>query len=134
MLYYLFQYLGTFDFPGARMFQYISFRAGLAIIVSLLFATIFGRMIIKLLQKQQIGELVRDLGLEGQLQKKGTPTMGGVIIIAAILLPTLLLARLENVYIILMVITTVWLGAIGFMDDYIKVFKKIRKDWPDALK
>ncbi len=124
MLYYLFQYLGTFDFPGARMFQYISFRAGLAIIVSLLFATIFGRMIIKLLQKQQIGELVRDLGLEGQLQKKGTPTMGGVIIIAAILLPTLLLARLENVYIILMVITTVWLGAIGFMDDYIKVFKK----------
>lgn len=124
MLYYLFQYLSTLDFPGARMFQYISFRAGLAVIISLLFATIFGKMIIRLLQKQQIGELVRDLGLEGQLQKKGTPTMGGVIIIAAILLPTLLLTRLDNIYIILMVVSTLWLGTIGFLDDYIKVFKK----------
>lgn len=106
------------------MFQYISFRAGLAVIVSLLFATIFGRKIIRLLQKQQIGEIVRDLGLEGQLQKKGTPTMGGLIIIAAILLPTLLLAKLHNVYVLLMLISTVWLGVIGFLDDYIKVFKK----------
>ncbi len=124
MLYYLFQYLSSLDFPGARMFQYISFRGGLAIIISLLFSTIFGKLIIRKLQKQQIGEIVRDLGLEGQLQKKGTPTMGGVIIIASILMPVLLLAKLENIYIILMIIATVWLGLIGFLDDYIKVFKK----------
>lgn len=124
MLYYLFQYLTELEIPGARMFQYISFRAGMALIVSLLFSTIFGKMIIRRLQKQQIGELVRDLGLEGQLQKKGTPTMGGIIIIAAILLPTILLARLENIYIILMLVSTVWLGFIGFLDDYIKVFRK----------
>lgn len=124
MLYYLFQYLKTIDFPGAGLFQYITFRAGLAVIISLIFATIIGRRIIMLLQKQQIGEIVRDLGLEGQLQKKGTPTMGGIIIIASILMPVLLLARLDNVYVILMVVSTIWLGAIGFLDDYIKVFKK----------
>ncbi|MFT3740262.1 MAG: phospho-N-acetylmuramoyl-pentapeptide-transferase [Breznakibacter sp.] len=124
MLYYLFQYLQQFDVPGAGMWQYITFRSGLAIIASLLFSTIFGKKVIHLLQRQQIGEEIRDLGLEGQYQKKGTPTMGGIIIIASILIPTLLFAKLHNVYIILMIITTVWLGAIGFLDDYIKVFKK----------
>ncbi len=124
MLHYLFRYLESLDFPGAGMFQYISFRAGLAVIIALLFAAIIGKQVIKLLQRQQIGEVVRDLGLEGQYAKKGTPTMGGVIIIAAILLPVLLLSKLDNVYIILMIISTVWLGAIGFIDDYIKVFKK----------
>ena len=124
MLYYLFKYLEGLDFPGAGMFQYISFRTGMAVIFSLWFSTIFGKKIIKLLQKQQIGEVVRDLGLEGQYQKVGTPTMGGLIIIGAILIPTLLFAKLENVYIILMIITTLWLGTIGFIDDYIKVFKK----------
>ncbi|MDR1678168.1 MAG: phospho-N-acetylmuramoyl-pentapeptide-transferase [Prevotellaceae bacterium] len=124
MLYYLFNYLDTLDFPGAGMFQYISFRAGLVFIFSLLIATLFGRRVIDFLQKKQIGEVVRDLGLEGQMSKKGTPTMGGVIIILAILVPVLLLARLDNIYIILMLITTVWLGLIGFLDDYIKVFRK----------
>lgn len=124
MLYYLFQYLKELGVPGAGVFQYISFRAGLAVIISLIFATIIGRKIIHLLQKQQIGEIVRDLGLEGQLQKKGTPTMGGIIIIASILLPVLLLNKLDNVYVILMIISTLWLGAVGFLDDYIKVFKK----------
>lgn len=124
MLYYLFQYLDTFDFPGARMFHYISFRAFAAALISMLFATIVGKKIIQFLQKQQIGETIRDLGLEGQMQKKGTPTMGGLIIIAAILIPTLLFADILNIYIILMIITTVWLGLIGFLDDYIKVFKK----------
>ncbi|NPA37716.1 MAG: phospho-N-acetylmuramoyl-pentapeptide-transferase [Chlorobi bacterium] len=124
MLYYLFQYLSDLDFPGAGMFQYISFRTGMAVIFSLFFATITGKRIIRLLQKQQIGEVVRDLGLEGQYQKKGTPTMGGIIIIGSILIPTLLFAKLENVYVILMIITTLWLGTIGFIDDYIKVFKK----------
>ncbi|TAJ14253.1 phospho-N-acetylmuramoyl-pentapeptide-transferase [Marinilabiliaceae bacterium JC017] len=124
MLYYLFHYLSELDFPGAGMFQYISFRTGMAVIFSLLIGTIFGKKVIRLLQKQQIGEVVRDLGLEGQYQKKGTPTMGGLIIIASILIPTLLFSKLENIYIILMVISTVWLGAIGFVDDYIKVFKK----------
>ncbi len=109
------------------MFQYISFRASMAIIFSLLFATVFGKVIIRSLQRQQIGEVVRDLGLEGQYEKKGTPTMGGLIIIGAILTPTILFAKLENVYIILMVITTLWLGTIGFIDDYIKVFKKDKK-------
>ncbi len=127
MLYYLFQYLSELGFPGAGMFQYISFRTGMAVIFSLLFATVFGKMIIRLLQRQQIGEVVRDLGLEGQYQKKGTPTMGGLIIIGAILTPTILFAKLENVYIILMIITTLWLGTIGFIDDYIKVFKKDKK-------
>ncbi len=124
MLYYLFKYLEGLDFPGAGMFQYISFRTGMAVIFSLWFSTIFGKKIIKRLQRQQIGEVVRDLGLEGQYQKVGTPTMGGLIIIGAILIPTLLFAKLENVYIILMIITTIWLGTIGFIDDYIKVFKK----------
>ncbi len=109
------------------MFQYISFRASMAIIFSLLFATVFGKVIIRSLQRQQIGEVVRDLGLEGQYEKKGTPTMGGLIIIGAILIPTILFAKLENVYIILMIITTLWLGTIGFIDDYIKVFKKDKK-------
>lgn len=124
MLYYLFKYLETFDFPGARMFHYISFRAFAAALISMLFATIVGKRIIQFLQKQQIGETIRDLGLEGQMQKKGTPTMGGLIIIGAILIPTLLFADILNIYIILMIITTVWLGLIGFLDDYIKVFKK----------
>jgi len=125
MLYYLFHYLDkTFDFPGAGMFNFISFRTGLAFILSLLLATMFGRHIIDYLQKKQIGETIRDLGLEGQMSKKGTPTMGGIIIIIAILIPTLLLASLTNIYIILMIITTVWLGFIGFLDDYIKIFRK----------
>ena len=124
MLYYLFEYLNQMNIPGAGVFQYISFRAGLAMILSLLISMIYGKKIIRLLQRKQIGEEVRDLGLEGQMQKKGTPTMGGVIILAAIVIPVLLLTKLSNVYIILMLITTLWLGAIGFLDDYIKVFKK----------
>ena len=125
MLYHLFQYLEKiFTFPGAHLFNYISFRTGLAFILALLLSTIFGRNIINYLQKKQIGETVRDLGLEGQMSKKGTPTMGGIIIIIAILLPTLLLANLTNTYVLLMLITTVWLGLIGFLDDYIKVFRK----------
>jgi phospho-N-acetylmuramoyl-pentapeptide-transferase len=125
MLYHLFTYLDKlFDIPGAGMFNFISFRAGLAFIFALLLSTMLGRRIINYLQKKQIGETIRDLGLEGQMSKKGTPTMGGVIIIIAILIPTLLLASLNNIYIILMIITTVWLGSIGFLDDYIKVFRK----------
>ena len=124
MLYDLFNYLDKLDFPGAGMFQYISFRSAMALILSLLLSTIMGRKIIDKLQKLQIGETVRDLDLEGQMQKKGTPTMGGIIIILAILIPVLLLGRLSNIYIILMLITTVWLGAVGFIDDYIKVVKK----------
>lgn len=125
MLYHLFTYLDKlFDVPGAGMFNFISFRAGLAFIFALLLSTMLGRRIIDYLQKKQIGETIRDLGLEGQMSKKGTPTMGGVIIIIAILIPTLLLAALNNIYIILMIITTVWLGSIGFLDDYIKVFRK----------
>ncbi len=124
MLYYLFNYLDKLDVPGAGMFQYISFRSAMAMLFSLLISTLIGRKIINRLQLKQIGEIVRDLGLEGQMSKKGTPTMGGVIIIIAILVPVLLFAKLGNVYIILMLITTVWLGCIGFLDDYIKVFKK----------
>ncbi len=125
MLYYLFQYLDKyFDFPGAGLFQFISFRTALAIIFSLIVTTVYGRRLIDYLQRQQVGETVRNLGLEGQMQKQGTPTMGGLIIILGILIPTLLFARLENIYVILMLITTVWMGAIGFLDDYIKVFKK----------
>jgi phospho-N-acetylmuramoyl-pentapeptide-transferase len=124
MLYYLFEYLEQLDIPGAGMFQYISFRSGMAVIFSLLIGTIYGKRVIKLLQRRQIGEVVRDLNLEGQYEKKGTPTMGGIIIITSILIPTLLFAKLDNIYIILMLISTVWLGIIGFMDDYIKVFKK----------
>jgi len=125
MLYYLFQYLDRqFDFIGAGVFQYISFRAALALITSLLVSMVFGKRIINLIRRKQIGETIRELGLEGQNQKAGTPTMGGLIIIAAIIIPTLLFTRLNNVYILLMLITTVWLGGIGFIDDYIKVFKK----------
>ncbi|PWE01408.1 phospho-N-acetylmuramoyl-pentapeptide-transferase [Marinilabilia rubra] len=124
MLFSLYKYLESIDFPGAGMFQYISFRSGMAVIFALLIATIFGKLIIRLLQRQQIGEVVRDLGLEGQYQKKGTPTMGGLIIIISILIPVLLFGKLDNVYIILMITTTIWLGLIGFLDDYIKVFKK----------
>ena len=125
MLYYLFIYLHeALDLPGAGVFQYISFRAAMAVIVSLLISMIFGGKIIKILAKKQVGESVRDLGLEGQIEKAGTPTMGGIIILSAILIPTLLFAKLNNIYIILMLITTVWMGLIGFLDDYIKVFKK----------
>ncbi|MCL1868307.1 MAG: phospho-N-acetylmuramoyl-pentapeptide-transferase [Paludibacter sp.] len=125
MLYHLFTYLDRqFDLMGAGMFNYISFRTALSFITALIIATLFGRRIIDFLQKKQIGETIRDLGLEGQKQKKGTPTMGGVIIILAILVPTLLFASLTNIYIILMLITTVWLGFTGFADDYIKVFRK----------
>ena len=125
MLYHLFTYLDkAIDLPGAGMFNYISFRAGAAFILALMLSTLFGRKIIDFLQRKQIGEIVRDLGLEGQMNKKGTPTMGGIIIIIAILIPTLLMANLMNIYIILMIVTTLWLGAIGFLDDYIKVFKK----------
>ena len=124
MFYYLFQFLENYNLPGAGMFQYISFRAGLAFILALFIATFFGRRIISYLQLKQVGEVLRELGLEGQISKRGTPTMGGVIIILAILVPILLLAQLHNIYIILMLITTLWLGLIGFLDDYIKVFKK----------
>src|SRR5258708_32661498 len=125
MLYYLFDYIDKqFDLPGARLFQYISFRAGAAALLSLLITITFGKNLISYLRKKQVGEVVRDLGLEGQLQKRGTPTMGGIIIIAGILIPTVLLAKIDNVYIILLVTTTIWLGLIGLLDDYIKVFKK----------
>jgi len=125
MLYYLFTYLHeAFDLPGAGVFQYISFRAAMAVIVSLLISMIFGKSIIRILANKQVGESVRDLGLEGQAEKAGTPTMGGIIILSAILIPTLLFAKLDNIYVILMLITTVWMGFIGFLDDYIKVFKK----------
>lgn len=125
MLYYLFDYLDkTFDLPGAGVFQFISFRAGMATLLSLLITILFGKQLINLLRRKQVGEEVRDLGLEGQLQKKGTPTMGGLMILAAIIIPTLLFARLESIYVILILITTVWMGAVGFLDDYIKTFKK----------
>jgi phospho-N-acetylmuramoyl-pentapeptide-transferase len=125
MLYYLFTYLDKhFDLPGAGLFQFITFRTTLAIIVSLFISLLMGKRLIAFLHKKQVGETIRDLGLEGQSEKKGTPTMGGLIILSAIIIPTLLFAKLTNVYIILMLITTVWMGIIGFIDDYIKVFKK----------
>ena len=124
MLYYLFQYLDKLDVPGAGVFQFISFRAAISVITSLAISTIYGKRIIYFLQKKQIGETIRDLGLEGQMQKKGTPTMGGLIILLSIIVPTLLFGDLMNIYVVLMLITTVWLGFIGFLDDYIKVFKK----------
>jgi len=128
MFYYLFTYLQeAFNFPGAGVFQYISFRAAMAVIVSLLISLIFGKRIISFLAKKQVGESIRDLGLEGQVEKAGTPTMGGLIIISSILVPTILFAQLDNIYVILMIITTLWMGLIGFMDDYIKVFKKDKK-------
>ena len=125
MLYHLFQYLDIeLDLPGAGMFRYISFRAGLAIIISLGISLLLGSRIIRSLKRLQIGEIVRDLGLQGQKEKDGTPTMGGLIILLAILVPCILLARLDNVYIQMLLLTTVWMGIIGFIDDYIKVFKK----------
>ncbi|APS37628.1 MULTISPECIES: phospho-N-acetylmuramoyl-pentapeptide-transferase [Salegentibacter] len=125
MLYYLFQYLDAeYQVPGARLFEYISFRSAMAIILSLAISTIYGKRIINYLQAKQVGESVRDLGLRGQSEKAGTPTMGGVIIIFATLIPVLLFAKLENIYVILLIVTTLWMGAIGFIDDYIKTFKK----------
>ncbi|HTL83089.1 MAG TPA: phospho-N-acetylmuramoyl-pentapeptide-transferase [Bacteroidia bacterium] len=128
MFYYLFTWLHkAFDFPGAGVFKYISFRAAMAVLVSLVISMLFGKRIINYIRRRQVGETVRDLGLHGQKEKEGTPTMGGLIIIAAIVIPTLLFAKLANVYIILMLISTIWLGVIGFIDDYIKVFKKDKK-------
>ncbi len=128
MLYYLFEYLQRCcDFPGAGLFQYISFRAAMAVITSLVITLLFGKRWIKYLNRRQVGETIRNLGLEGQMEKEGTPTMGGLIILNAIVIPTLLFAKLDNIYIILMLFTTVWLGMIGFTDDYIKVFKKNKK-------
>jgi phospho-N-acetylmuramoyl-pentapeptide-transferase len=125
MFYYLFHYLDQhFNIPGAGVFQYISFRAALALLSSLIISMLFGKRIINFIRKKQIGETIRELGLEGQNEKAGTPTMGGLIILAAIIIPTLLFAKIHNIYIILMLISTVWLGCIGFLDDYIKVFKK----------
>ncbi|MBT8246161.1 MAG: phospho-N-acetylmuramoyl-pentapeptide-transferase [Winogradskyella sp.] len=124
MLYYLFDYLEKqFQFPGASLFGFLTFRAAIAMILSLLISIVYGKYIIRFLQKKQVGETIRDLGLEGQAEKAGTPTMGGIIIILATLIPVLLFARLENIYIILLIVTTVWMGAIGFLDDYIKKFK-----------
>jgi phospho-N-acetylmuramoyl-pentapeptide-transferase len=125
MLYYLFTYLyKNYSIPGAGVFQYITFRMAMAVITSLIVTTVYGRRLIDYLRYKQVGETVRNLGLEGQMQKAGTPTMGGIIIILGILIPTLLFAKLDNIYIIMMIITTLWLGAIGFLDDYIKIFKK----------
>ena len=128
MFYYLFNYLESLKIPGAGIFKFISFRSAGAVIASLIISMLIGKRIIRFLQKKQVGEVVRDLGLEGQYQKQGTPTMGGIIILASIIIPTLLFAKLDNIYIILMLATTLWLGFIGFLDDYIKVFKKIL-DW-----
>ena len=127
MLYFLYELLADYDLPGVGMFQYISFRSGAAIILSLFITMVFGKKMIRVLQQKQIGEEVRDLGLEGQLEKKGTPTMGGIIILSAIIIPTLIFAKLDNIYILLMLITTAFLGLIGFIDDYIKVFLKNKK-------
>lgn len=128
MLYYLFDFLHSkYNMPGSGVFQYISFRAAMAVIFSLLFSLILGKRIIRILLRKQVGETIRDLGLDGQKEKQGTPTMGGLIILSAILIPTLLFAKLHNVYVILMIAVTVWLGFIGFLDDYIKVFKKDKK-------
>ncbi|HEU0136741.1 MAG TPA: phospho-N-acetylmuramoyl-pentapeptide-transferase, partial [Flavobacterium sp.] len=125
MLYYFFEYLDqTLDVPGAGVFQYITFRSALAVLLSLTISTVYGKKIINFLRSQQVGETVRELGLAGQTQKAGTPTMGGLIIIIATLIPVLLLARLDNIYIMLLIVTTLWMGTIGFIDDYIKIFKK----------
>lgn len=128
MLYYLFDFIEkNYDLPGAGLFQYISFRSGAAIILSLMIAILLGRRIISSLKKRQVGELVRDLGLDGEKEKEGTPTMGGIIIVLAILVPCLLFARLDNVYVQVMIFATVWMALIGFIDDYIKVYKKDKK-------
>ena len=125
MLYYLLENLEKYhDFPGSGLYKYLSFRAGLALMLSLLISTIYGKRIILFLRRKQIGETVRDLGLQGQNEKAGTPTMGGIIIILATLIPVLLLGKLDNVYTILLIIATVWMGTIGFLDDYIKTFRK----------
>jgi phospho-N-acetylmuramoyl-pentapeptide-transferase len=134
MLYYLFDYLDSLNFPGAGLFQYISFRAGLALISSLIVSIVIGKKIINKLRQQQIGETVRDLGLAGQIEKSGTPTMGGIIILAAILIPVLLFAKLHNIYVITMIFATIWLGLIGFLDDYIKVFKKNKEGLKGTFK
>ena len=135
MLYYLFDWLDrTFDFPGAGVFQYISFRASMAAITSLLIMLFCGKPFIRLIKRKSIGETVRNLGLEGQKEKEGTPTMGGLLILSAIIIPTLLFAKLDNVYVLSMLVTTLWLGLIGFIDDYIKVFRKDKKGMPGRFK
>ncbi len=135
MLYHLFEWIDKYyDFPGSNLYKYVSVRASAAIILSLLIALVFGRRIIQKLRALQIGETVRDLGLDGQKQKQGTPTMGGVIILLAIVVPTLLFCRLDNVYVLLMLLATVWMGMFGFIDDYIKVFKKNKKGLPGIFK
>lgn len=135
MLYYLFEYLEkNFDIPGAGLFGFITFRAALAVILSLVIATFFGKKIIRFLQRKQMGETIRDLGLEGQNEKSGTPTMGGIIIILATLVPVLLLAKLDNIYVIMLIVTTLWMGTIGFIDDYLKKFKNDKKGLPGKFK
>jgi len=135
MLYYLFEFLEkNYQMPGASLFGFITFRAALAIIFSLTIATIFGKKIIRILQRKQMGEQIRDLGLEGQNEKAGTPTMGGIIIILATLVPVLLFAKLENIYVIMLIVTTLWMGAIGFLDDYLKKFKKDKAGLPGKFK
>ena len=128
MLYYLFEYLEKqYQLPGAGLFQFLTFRAAMSVLLSLLIAMVYGKRIILFLQKKQIGESIRDLGLEGQQQKAGTPTMGGLIIIMSTLLPVILFADIKNIYVILLIVTTIWMGIIGFVDDYIKIFKKDKK-------
>ena len=135
MLYYLFDYLDKhFDLLGAGVFRFISFRAGMAMFLSLLISLIFGKKLIQYLRVKQIGESVRDLGLQGQMEKKGTPTMGGLLMMASIIIPTVILAKFDNIYIVLLIITTLWLGALGFLDDYIKVFKKNKEGLEGKLK
>lgn len=135
MLYYLFDFLEkTYNVPGAGLFQFITFRAALAVMLSLFIATVYGKKIILLLQRKQVGETIRNLGLEGQNEKAGTPTMGGIIIILATIVPVLLFAKLENIYVIMLLITTVWMGTIGFIDDYIKKFKKDKAGLPGKFK
>lgn len=135
MLYYLFEYLEkNFDIPGAGLFGFITFRAALAVILSLVIATFFGKKIIRFLQRKQMGETIRDLGLDGQNEKAGTPTMGGVIIILSTLVPVLLLAKLDNIYVIMLIVTTLWMGTIGFIDDYLKKFKNDKKGLPGKFK
>ena len=128
MLYYLFEYIEkTFEFPGASLFQFLSFRAALAVLLSLGITLIYGKKIILFLKKKQVGESIRELGLDGQKEKAGTPTMGGIIIILGTLIPVLLIARIDNIYIILLVVTTLWMGFIGIIDDYIKIFRKNKR-------
>src|SRR5690606_353461 len=135
MLYYFFEYLNEHArIPGTGVFQYITFRSALAVLMSLLISTIYGKKIINFLRNQQVGETVRELGLAGQTQKAGTPTMGGLIIIISTLIPVILLARLDNIYIVLLIVTTLWMGTIGFIDDYIKIFKKDKQGLKGVFK